>query len=185
MRFFRGTDRGDASAPPVSLEAALASLAQARGPELVPALENCVRAAQLSSDSAAPRVLCALYLLAASLEGPAKVPSTATFRFLALAAALVAHLELLQQTELRGELEVLRLQYLRLRGRLGASLYAPRDVQDVLAGRVASLAAIAVDPAQFSNMQRVFRELPRLALDAPTPEQAELISAATHLRSAG
>jgi hypothetical protein len=184
VKFFRRTDGRDASAPPVSLDAALASLAQAKGPELAPALETCVRAAQLSPEPAASRILCALYLLAASLEGPATVPSNATFRFLALAAALVARLELLQQADLIAELEVLRSHYLRLRGRLGASLYAPRDVQDVLAGRVGDLAAIAVDPAQFSNVQRLLRDLPQLAPDAPTPEQAELIRAATSLHRA-
>jgi hypothetical protein len=104
------------------------------------------------------RVLLVVYLLAASLEGPVSVPSNATFRFAGLAAAMIAHLGVLREEDPSAVTAEITSFYKRLRGRLGGSTLAPRDVAEAFAGSSA-LWPIATDVSRSDVRARLFAEL--------------------------
>jgi hypothetical protein len=175
VRLFRRASPGRPDTAPLSLRDAWSDVERSGG--AVDALENCARAARYDGGGSAwrLRVLAALYLLGASLEGPVSVPSNATFRFGGLAAAIIGDLGLLRDTEASPLTEAITAFYLRLRGRLGGSMYAPRDVQEAFAGASVALLAIATDPAKFDVVARLFAELRSAPLSQRTAERHSLI----------
>lgn len=119
-------------------------------------------------------------LAAASLEGPASVPSNATFRFAGLGAAVIGDLGRLRGEDTSSLAAAIRSFYLRLRGRLGGSAYAPRDVQEAFAVTSSRLFPVATDPARFDVVARLFAECrARRSVSERTAEQRELIATAT------
>ena len=126
------------------------------------------------------RVLTVVYLLASSLEGSASVPSNATFRFAGLGAAVISDLGLLRDEDPSSLAAAIRSFYLRLRGRLGGSAYAPRDVQEAFAGASSVLLPIATDPARFDVVARLFAELrASRGVSERRADQRELIATVT------
>ena len=176
MRLFRRTSPERPRAAPLALRGAWSMVE--RSDASVDDLERCAQAAQADGGGSAwrLRVLAAVYLLAASQEGPAGVPSNATFRFGGLAAAIVNDLGLLRDAEPSAPSAAITSFYLRLRGRLGGSMYAPRDVQEAFAGASAALLAIAIDPAKFDVVARLFADLRSAPSSARMAEQHSLIS---------
>jgi hypothetical protein len=162
-------------------------LITAPGAERIVRLERCARLAQVRAreDGQQMRLLCTTYLLAASLEGATGVPSNATFRFGGLAAAVMSCLGALRSDDSSSGTDQLVRFYLRLRGRLAGSMFAPRDVQDAFAGG-SSLERVALEPEQFETVSRLFVELGRTVLTADLdPDQRSLVAAVSPDRLEG